>query len=195
MSKAAQPELEPGRAYRTRELRQWSANPSRLARRLVKEGKLREAAHGIYYAPIPTRFGPAPPPSEELLRAFLDGEPFLLTGPLYWNALNLGSTSMFAVTLAYNTKRSGEFKFEGRRILLRRVAFPENPTPEWFIIDLLKHHGMAGVALSELRQGLEASLRLGRWDRERLREMAETYGTKATLALVEQVLKETEPGL
>lgn len=195
MSKAAQPELEPGRAYRTRELRQWSANPSRLARRLVKEGKLREAAHGIYYAPIPTRFGPAPPPSEELLRAFLDGEPFLLTGPPYWNALNLGSTSMFAVTLAYNTQRSGEFRLGGRRFLLRRVAFPENPTPEWFIIDLLQHHGMAGVALSELREGLLASLRLDRWDRERLRKMAETYGTKATLALVEQVLKETETGL
>jgi hypothetical protein len=194
MSKAAQPELEPGRAYRTRELRQWSANPSRLARRLVKEGKLREAAHGIYYAPIPTPFGPAPPPSEELLRAFLDGEPFLVTGPPYWNALNLGSTSMFAVKLVYNQSRSGEFVLDRRRILLRRVAFPENPTPEWFIIDLLQHHGMAGVALSELRQGLETSLRLGRWDRERLREMAKTYGTKATLALVQKVLEETEPG-
>lgn len=113
------------------------------------------------------------------------------------NCLNFCQTepNMFAVTLAYNTKRSGEFKFEGRRFLLRRVAFPENPTPEWFIIDLLQHHGMAGVALSELREGLLASLRLDRWDRERLREMAETYGTKATLALVEQVMKETETGL
>jgi hypothetical protein len=51
---------------------------------------------------------------------------------------------------------------------------------------------MAGVALSELREGLVATLRLGRWDRERLRELAETYGTKATLALVEGALRETE---
>jgi hypothetical protein len=51
---------------------------------------------------------------------------------------------------------------------------------------------MAGVALSELREGLVATLGLGRWSRERLREMAETYGTKATRALVEGALLETE---
>jgi hypothetical protein len=192
MSTAAQPQLEPGRASRTRDLRRWSANPTRLARRLVDEGKLREAAHGLYYAPIPTRFGPAPPPSEELLRALLRGEPFLVTGPPYWNALGLGSTAMFAVTLVYNTRRSGELHLGGRRSLSRRVYFPEAPTAEWFVIDLLQHHDMAGVALSELREGLVATLRLDRWDRERLREMAKTYGTKATLALVEGALHETE---
>ena len=42
------------------------------------------------------------------------------------------------------------------------------------------------------RAGLVATLRLGRWDRKRLREMAETYGTKATLALVEGALQGTE---
>jgi hypothetical protein len=35
---AAQPSLEPGRVYRTRELATWSANAPRLARRLVDEG-------------------------------------------------------------------------------------------------------------------------------------------------------------
>ncbi|MCB9661718.1 MAG: hypothetical protein H6726_29000 [Sandaracinaceae bacterium] len=191
MSTAAQPQLEPGRAYRTRDLRRWSANPTRLARRLVDEGKLREAAHGLYYAPVPTKFGPAPAADEELLRGFLGDEPFLVTGPPRWNALGLGSTAMFAMTLVYNTRRTGEVVLGGRRFLLRRVYFPEAPTPEWFVVDLLQHHDMAGVALSELREGLVATLRLGRWDRERLREMAETYGTKATLALVEDALHET----
>jgi hypothetical protein len=192
MSNAAQPQLEPGRAYRTRDLRRWSANPTRLARRLVDEGKLREAAHGLYYAPILTKFGPAPAAQAELLRAYLGGEPFLLTGPPQWNALGLGSTAMFAVTLVYNTRRTGEVVLGGRRFLLRRVYFPEDPSPEWFVVDLLQHHDMAGVALSQLREGLVATLRLSRWDRERLREMAETYGTKATLALVEDALHETE---
>lgn len=192
MSIAAQPRLEPGRAYRTRDLRRWSANPTRLARRLVDEGKLREAAHGLYYAPLPTKFGLAPAAGEELLRAYLRGEPFLLTGPPQWNALGLGSTAMFAVTLVYNTRRTGEVVLGGRRFLLRRVYFPENPCPEWFVIDLLQHHDMAGIALSELREGLVGTLRLGRWDREHLHEMAETYGTKATLGLVEDALHETE---
>lgn len=192
MNTPAQPDLEPGRAYRTRDLRPWSANPTRLARRLVDEGKLREAAHGLYYAPRPTRFGPAPAPDEELLRAFLYGERFLVTGPPYWNALGLGSTAMFAVKLVYNLSRSGEFELDRRRFRLRRVYFPENPSAEWFIVDLLQHHDMAGVGLSELREGLVATLRSGRWDRARLREMAETYGTKATLAVVNQALLETE---
>jgi len=194
MTAAAHPHLEPGRAYRTRDLRRWSANPTRLARRLVDEGKLREAAHGLYYAPVPTRFGPAPASSEELLRVFLSGEPFLVTGPPLWNALGLGSTAMLAVTLVYNTRRTGEVVLDGRRFLLRRVYFPKDPTPEWFVIDLLQHRDMAGGALSELREGLVATLRLGRWDRGRLREMAETYGTKATLALVEDALRDTETG-
>ena len=99
---------------------------------------------------------------------------------------------MFAVALVYNTRRSGEYRLGGRRFLLRRVYFPEKPTAEWFIVDLLQHHDMAGVASSTLRDGLVATLRSGRWDRERLREMAETYGTKATLALVEEALRKTE---
>ena len=190
MSLATQPNLEPGRVYRTRELRRWGANPTRLARRLVREGRLREAAHGLFYAPIESRFGPGPARDEELLRVFLGDSPFVITGPPRWNALGLGSTAMFAATLAYNTRRTGDFTFDGRRFLLRRVLFPEHPPPEWFVIDLLQHHGMAGASLGELEERLTATLRGGRWDVHRLREMADEYGTKATLASVERCIAE-----
>lgn len=194
MSRAAQPDLEPGRAYRTRELRQWSANPTRLARRLVREGRLREAAHGLFYAPIQSRFGPAPALDEDLLRAFLDGGRFVITGPPRWNALGLGSTAMFAATLAYNTQRTGHFTFDGRRFLLRRVLFPEDPPPEWFVIDLLQHHDMAGASLAELEERLTATLCEGRWDPVLLYEMASEYGTKATLARVERCIAQAGVG-
>ena len=190
MSLAAQPKLEPGKTYRTRELRRFGANPARLARRLVREGKLQQAAHGLYYAPVQSRFGQAPPPDDEILRGFLGDSPFVITGPPKWNALGLGATAMFAATLAYNQKRTGEFTFDGRRFILRRVYFPDRPSPEWFVIDLLQHHDMAGVSLAELRERLVATLREGRWDRARLRAMAGQYGTKATLAVVEQCLRE-----
>lgn len=190
MSLAAQPRLMPGKTYRTRELGRFGANPARLARRLVREGKLQQAAHGLYYAPLQSRFGRAPPPDEEILRGFLGESPFVITGPPKWNALGLGATTMFAATLAYNLKRTGEFTFDGRRFILRRVYIPDNPSPEWFVVDLLQHHDMAGVSLRELRDRLVATLREGRWDQERLRAMAEQYGTKATLALVEQCLRE-----
>lgn len=54
---------DPGRA---------SLIPARLAQRLVREGRLREAAHGLYYTPAPSKFGPAPVEGEVLLRALLD---------------------------------------------------------------------------------------------------------------------------
>ena len=189
MTKAAQPELEPGRVYRTRDLRRWSANPTRFAKRFVRENKLRQAAHGLFYVPVPSRFGAAPPSETEILRAFFVGGPFLISGPPKWNVLGLGATAMFAATLVYNTKRTGEFTFDGRSYLLRRVLFPENPVPEYFVVDLLQQHDMAGVSLAELERGLVATLKDGRWNRDALLEMAERYGTKATLALVERALR------
>lgn len=189
---ANRPHLEPGRAYRTRDLLRWGRNPTRLARHLVAEGRLREAAHGLYYAPVDSKFGPAPASDEELLRAFLCGDPFLITGPPLWNSLGLDSTAMFAAKLVYNTRRTGEFVLDGRRFILRRVNFPTTPAPEWYVIDLLQHHDMAGATLSELRAGLVATLRAGRWDCARLRAMAKAYGSKATLALVEDALGEAQ---
>ena len=100
---------------------------------------------------------------------------------------------MFAATLVYNTRRSGGFTLAGRCFVLRRVYFPSQPSPEWFIVDLLKHHDMAGIALSELRSNLVATLRLGNWDVERLRDMAATYATKGTAALVEACIAEAAP--
>ena len=190
MTAPAEPQLKAGLAYRTRDLARWGRNPTRLAQRLVREGRLREACHGLYYVPVPSKFGPAPVSDEVLLRAFLDGEPFLISGPPRWNALGLGSTAMFAATLVYNTKRTGEFTLAERRFVLRRVFFPKLPSPEWFVVDLLKHHEMAGVALSELRSNLVATVRLGRWDVDRLRDMSATYATKATAALVEECIAE-----
>jgi len=126
----------------------------------------------------------------EILATFLGSKAFVITGPPKWNALGLGATAMFVPTLAYNQKRTGEFVFDGRRFLLRRVQFPENPSPEWFVVDLLQHHDMASVSMTDLRERLVTTLRAGRWSRQRLRDMAGQYGTKATLALVEQCFRE-----
>ena len=189
MPSTAQPDLEPGRAYRTHELRRWGQNPTRLAARLVRQGRLREAAHGLYYAPLATRLGPAPASESQLLRAFLNDTPFLITGPPRWNALDLGATAMFASTLVYNTERTGEFKLDGRRFLLRRVRFPTSPSPEWFIVDLFQHYAMAGVALTTLEAGLTRTLRAGRWEESRLRAAAQEFGTHDTRARVERCVR------
>lgn len=182
------PHLEPGRVYRTRDLSAWGANAPRLAKRLVREGQLVRLAHGLFARPKRSRFGMAPPSDEELMRAFLDDSPFVFTGPERWNALGLGATALFAQNLVYNQKRSGTFDLGGRRFLLRRVAFPENPSPEWFVVDLFEHAGQAAVAPEGLEAALVRELRRGAFDRARLRDMATRYGTKATSRRIEAAL-------
>ena len=185
MPAPSHPQLEPGRVYRTRDLAAWGANAPRLAKRLVHEGALVPLAHGLFAHPKRSRFGTVPPTDEELMRAFLDGAPFVFTGPDRWNALGLGTTAMFAAPLVYNTKRSGTFELGGRRFVLRRVAFPDNPPPEWYAVDLLEHADQAGASRSELAGALARALARRALDREQLRAMAMRYGTKATQALVE----------
>jgi hypothetical protein len=177
--------------YRTRDLAAWGANSPRLAKRLVREGALVPLAHGLFAHPKRSRFGVVPPSDEELMRAFLDGAPFLFTGPDRWNALGLGTTAVFAAPLVYNTKRSGTFEFGGRRFVLRRVAFPEIPPPEWFAVDLLEHTDQAGASRTDVAAQLSRALARGAFDRERLRDMAKLYSTKATQALVTAALEAT----
>lgn len=189
MTEAAAPHLTPGRVYRTREFARWGANAPRLAKRLVREGELLPLAHGLFVHPKKGRFGEVPPTDDELMRSFLDDTPFVFTGPDRWNALGLGSTSLFATTLVYNTKRSGTFDFNGRRFALRRVQFPKKPTPEWFVVDLLENAEKASVSRAELGQALERALARRAFDGEKLQEMAALYGTKSTQALVNAALK------
>ncbi len=188
MSAASKPELAPGSVYRTRDLEAWSANAPRLAKRLVEEGQLVPLAHGLFAHPKRGRFGTVPPSDEEMLRAFLDGTPFLITGPERWNALGLGATAVFAMPLVYNTKRSGVFDLGGRKFMLRRVAFPEVPPREWFVVDLLEHADQAGVARTDVVRALAVAMQSGRFDRGRLRAMAERYGTKATRAMLDAAI-------
>lgn len=130
--------------------------------------------------PKRSRFGAVPPTDEEVMRAFLKGAPFVLTGPEYWNALGLGTSAMFAAQLVYNTKQSGEFWLSGRRFLLRREAFPSNPPPEWFVVDLFQHAEQAAADRTELTHALGFALRQVRFNADRLRAMAKEYGSLDT---------------
>lgn len=169
------PAMVPGRVYRTRELRAFTANPSRWAKRLVEQGVLRRPHHGLFYLPVASRFGPVAASDEELLRAFLGTDEFLGTGPYVWNALGLGTTQLFGVTLVYNRERTGEVALGGRRFWFRRVRFPRSPSPEWFVVDLLQNERRLGEDTSTLDERLVHALCSGRFDREHLAEAAAEY--------------------
>ena len=185
MTAAARPRLRPGRVYRTRDLGRWSANAPRLAKRLVQEGRLVPLAHGLFACSGRGEVGFEPPSDEEVMRAFLGRGRFLFTGPEWWNALGLGTTALLAGPLVYNTKRSGVFDLGGRQFILRRVAFPNKPPPEWFVVDLIENAGRAGASRDGIAEALRRAVMQGAFDAEKLRKMAGRYGTRATQALVE----------
>ena len=98
---------------------------------------------------------------------------------------------MFAAPLVYNTKRSGTFEFNGRKFVLRRVAFPESPPVEWFVIDLVEHVDQAATSRADVAAALARALSRDAFDRHQLREMARRYGTRATQAVVEAAMHAT----
>ncbi len=187
--KATEPQLKEGRVYRTRDLGKWSKNPSRLAKRLVGNGRLRKLSHGLYECPRASRFGLLPPGREEDMSAFLKSSPFVFTGPEVWNSLGLGSTALHANPLVYNTKRTGEFRLGNRTYRLRRVNFPRSPSKEWFVVDLLQNHQEAGVTLEQLAEGLQRAIASGRFDARVLMRQTKRFGTRRTQDIVQEAVQ------
>ena len=181
MPAPANPPLRPGTVYRTKFFSKYGKNATRLASRLVNEGRLERLRSGLYYAPHRSRFGVVPPSDKELLRAFFDGAPYLVTGPSVWNTLALGSTAVANVQLVYNKERTGEVELAGRRFDLRRVRFPRQDTkPEYYVVDLFENAELAGVESSVLSDNLSRAVRNQRFDAYRLEDSAGKYGSKQT---------------
>lgn len=97
---------------------------------------------------------------------------------------------MWAHTLVYNTKRTGDFMLGNQPVRFRRVRFPAQPTPEWFAVDLLESLITAGLSLEDLRPRFVAALQCGRLDPVRLRAMAAEYSTASHRHYLEQVMVE-----
>jgi hypothetical protein len=124
-----------------------------------------------------------------LVRGFLGTDDFVFTGSPQWNALGLGATGVGAVTLVYNKKRTGEFTLGKRRLRFRRVAYPSpTPPPEWFAVDLLRHHAAAGVDQHEVLIRLRAAVEAGRLDLDTLLDMAKRFGRRGTVIAVCRVV-------
>ncbi len=183
--------LKPGAVVRTRDLANLSDNPSRLAKRLLMEGRLKRLnLGGLFYVPRRTRFGMVGPDMLAVLEVFLNGGPFVETGPPVWNTLGLGGTRHYSFTLFYNTKRSGIFTFANSPVYLKRVAFPQPPTLEWFVVDFLENLESVGLTRGQVAPKLVQAIQEGRFDKACLTREASTYGTAATRRFLECLLGE-----
>lgn len=181
--------LQSGRVYRTAEFMAWTSNPARLVDALERKGILRRLAHGLYMRSDRTKFGGLRrAEDEELLRAYLGDDNFVITGSEAWNALGLGAKAVLTVPFVYNRQRTGEASIDGRRFVFKRVKFPRDPKAEWYVVDLLEHHMTAQLGLDNAEVALVHALASGRFDPVLLAGFTLDYGSLETLRLVMRAL-------
>ena len=172
-------QLQPGGVYRRKDLATQSRAVDRDLQLALNAGELHRAAQGLYYAPIKTLFGDAPPNDQAMVGKFLEDRHFLLLNPSFYNSLHLGTTQLYNQTLVYNHKRHGVFRLGNRQFDFRmKPRFPKKLTPEFLYVDLLNN-------LDELAEDRDAVLRQARntlpsFDPARLQRAADNFGSVAT---------------
>lgn len=190
MSTAAQKLKEsmvPGRVYRRQELNSLSNNLTRDLNKLVQGNELVRAAAGIYYRPEMTRVGPRPAKAEEVVRAFLNNNDYLLTSLDAYNPLGLGLTQLYNETIVYNRKRHGRFVLDGRRYSFRRPRdFPRTLSEEFLYVEALNNRKELLEDTSRLETLLAAQSH--KLDRRKLLHVANSYGKVATRKFFEELV-------
>lgn len=164
-----------GKVYRRQDLQGFTTAVDRDLRTLVGNGSVEKLHGGLYYRPEKNPYGVSPPSNEELIRAFLKTDDFLLTSYNHYNQLGLGLTQLHNAYVVYNHKRSGEFDLGGRRFRFRLLpAFPRELSKEYLLVDLLNNLERLPDDTDRVRRNLKS--RLHEFDRRSVQELSEKYG-------------------
>ena len=180
--------LKPGHVYRRAYLQLWSNAVDRHLHLLVEQGEMEKLSGGLYYVPKQTVFGKTPANDEELIKGFLKDEHFLIMSPNDYNTLGVGTTQLYNARYVYNYKRHGDFKL-GNRIFrfLRKQYVPSKMTPEFLLVDLANNLKQLpedqDMVIEKVK---EKALQM---DKERLRFLADRFGTVSTRKLFLSLLK------
>jgi hypothetical protein len=183
--------LRPGYVYHRSDLAQWSSAVDRHLRQLLEEGFLTKLSGGLYYCPRKTTFGMAPPEDKTLVEAFLKDRRFLLTSPNVYNALGVGTTQLYNITVVYNHKRHGRFKLGGRVFDFRKKPdFPSKLTSEFLLVDLMNNLKRLAEDHDRVRDQVEK--KAATMDGRALSKAVQKYGGVAAKKLFARVLTHDE---
>lgn len=178
--------MSPGKVYRRQELKGFTTAVDRDLKALVKNGAVKKLHAGLYCLPSKSPLGLKPPSNEEIVRAFLKTDDFLVTSYNHFNRLGLGLTQLYNNHVVYNHKRSGNFVLGGRQFKFRMVpAFPTRLSKEFLLVDLLNN-------LASLPDNTELVYRhlkkeLAEYDRGAFRECLEKYGRPPARKAIEAI--------
>jgi hypothetical protein len=142
---------------------------------------------GLYYVPTPSAFGKAPADENELIRAFLKDDRFVITSPNDYNMLGLGTTQLYNMRKVYNYKRHGEFKLGNRTFQFVRKQFvPEKISKEFLLVDMVNNF----KNLAEYQPALMENVfkKSKEMNSKELRELVRNFGTVGTKKIFASIL-------
>ena len=179
--------LRKGRVYRREDLAKYSKSIDRHLAELVEKGLLIKLSQGLYYAPKMTSFGIAPPDEDELIKAYLKGDDYLVTSPNYYNALGLGTTQLYNTKRIYNHKKHDDVKLGNRVYEFRRKPkFPKKLSNEYVIVDLLNNLKSLAEDQNQIIHNLKNKIKS--LDGVALRRNANRYGSIAARKIIEKLV-------
>ncbi len=127
------------------------------------------------------------------IRAILDNcgavrPPFLISGPPIWNSLELGSRAPETRAFVYCKGCRGISRVGRLAVEFRDRKFPDVPTVEYFVIDLLNNAGRIKLDLELFQAEMRKALKERRFSRCALAQMAREYGRPKVRELMEKIL-------
>lgn len=178
--------MRPGKVYRRQELAELSTAVDRDLKALVAAGDVRKVSGGLYYRPQKNAFGSAPPEDQDLVRAFLKTDDFLLTSYSHFNRLGLGLTQVYNNHVVYNHKRTGDFTLGGKRFTFRMVpTYPTKLSKEFLLVDLLNNLKRLPDNTALVMKNLGASLEA--FDHVKVQDCLQRYGNPGTRRVLQDL--------
>jgi len=172
-------QLRSGRVYRRSDLAHWSNAVDRHMRLLVDGGDLVKIAGGLYMKPKRTRYGQVSAKPEEVVRAFLGDDQFLMFSPNTYNSLGVGTSQLYNETYVYNHKRHGRFKLAGKSYYFRHDrSFPKKLSESFLFVDLVNNLRRLPEDKDEVLRRVAARVR--ELEPRSFRHALEAYGTVGT---------------
>lgn len=183
---ALKQELRPGAVYRREDLALLSTAVDRHLKQLAEDGTLHKMAGGLYACLKQSPFGKVPVEDQDLARAFLKTDDFLLFSPNLYTTLGLGATQQYNETWVYNHKRHGEFSFGKRKLrFFMKPYFPKELTKEFLLVDFLNHLRDLPEDENTVMESLYRKIET--FDHDKVAEAAARYGFVRTKKLVKEL--------
>ena len=183
--------LKPGGVYRRQDLLAYSTNIDRALATLLQAGILHREQYGLYYCPIHSEFGPAKPREQDLIKAFLRDDRFVVYSPNLFNSLGLGTTQLYNTRIVFNRKRVGEYTLANRTYSFYRWReAPKELSKEFLVVEFLNKS-------SELSENTETAIavlktKMPQFDNRKLLFAARHYGKTSTYQKLLALLSDNE---